>query len=158
MVKHILRGGILCFSLVLIGASAQADPLFVIASSIPNGQVLAGPNVSLVLTFNVPFDPTSTVAGDLSLLDPLSNSVVPNFFSIDATDTILTIGWGGLFLGGTYKYTIANINDLADGDQMAPFSGNFVIPGSTVPEASSLLLLGTGLLGVLATSLKRLRR
>jgi PEP-CTERM motif len=41
---------------------------------------------------------------------------------------------------------------------MAPFSGNFVIAGTTVPEASSLWLLGTGLLGVFATNLKKLRR
>jgi hypothetical protein len=156
MVKNILRGGILCFSLVLLGASAQADPLFVIASNISNGQVLPGPNVSLVLTFNVPFDPSSPVAGDISLLDPLSKSITPDSFAIDATDTIFTINWSGLSLGGTYKFTVANINDM-DGDQMAPFSGNFVIAGTAVPEASSLWLLGTGLL-VLATSLRRLRR
>jgi hypothetical protein len=53
--------------------------------------------------------------------------------------------WGDFYAKGGQTYAF---NDNIGGDPVSPFTGNIVVPNTVTPIPGSLLLLGTGLVGL----------
>ena len=162
-IRVLLLLGVLC-----TGLFAGATSVSVVTSSISNG--LTFPSVPLNLTevvvFNTPLDTSSFTASDFDLLDPASQSVTPASFSFDATGTIFTANYANLNTPGTYEFEVLHADPIPGNlfgitPLSSPFEVTFYLvhPGTqSVPEPSSVLLLGSGLLAAGKLAIRHRRR
>ena len=82
-------------------------PPVVVSSSIANGAVLAPGNVTEVITFSKPIQPSSVSTADIFLLGEIRDvSYTPTIsFDFDLADTVLTLSYSNLPTDA-YKFTL----------------------------------------------------
>lgn len=144
-----------------LAATSQAGSIAptVVANSISSGALLPTGPLTDVVTFSEPMDVSLTTASGIDLLGIVRGvNYVPTTFSWDPTSTILTINYASL---PTDKYTL----ELVASDFAAHLTGlnlaqNFTVdfsipPVPTVPEPSSLLLIVSGLLGLIGVTRRK---
>ena len=112
-------------------------PPVVVSSSIANGAVLAPGNVTEVITFSKPIQPSSVSKADISLLGEIRDVSYTPTISFDSTDTVLTLSYSNLPTDA-YQFTLeagpANFISLAG----VPLQNNYVI-NFTIPAGTSTL-------------------
>ena len=112
-------------------------PPVVVSSSIANGAVLAPGNVTEVITFSKPIQPSSVSTTDISLLGEIRDVTYTPSISFDSTDTVLTLSYSNLPTDA-YQFTLeagpANFTSLAG----VPLQNNYVI-NFTIPAGTSTL-------------------
>jgi len=123
-------------------------PPVVVSSSIADGAVLAPGNVTEVITFSKPIQPSSVSTSDISLLGEIRGISYTPTFSFDPTDTILTVNYANLPTDA-YQFTLdagpGNFLSLAGVPLQNNYVVNFTIPGgtSTISGLQPVLPLGS---------------
>ncbi len=123
-------------------------PPVVVSSSITDGAVLSPGNVTEVITFSKPIQPSSVSTSDISLLGEIRGVSYTPTFSLDPTDTILTVNYANLPTDA-YQFTLvagpASFLSLAGLPLQNSYVVNFTIPGgtSTISGLQPLLPLGS---------------
>ena len=109
-------------------------PPVVVSSSIPNGAVLAPGNITEVVTFSKPIQPSSVTTSDIELQGEIRDISYTPTFSFDPTDTILTINYSNL-PSDAYQFTLVagpgNFLSLAGVPLQASYVVNFTAPVGT---------------------------
>jgi Bacterial pre-peptidase C-terminal domain len=110
--------------------------------------VLAPGNVTEVITFSKPIQPSSVSTSDISLLGEIRGDDYTPTISFDPTDTILTVNYTNLPTDA-YQFTLlagpANFLSLAGVPLQDSYVVNFTIPGgtSTISGLQPVLPLGS---------------
>ena len=137
-------------------------PPVVVSSSIANGAVLAPGNITEVITFSKPIQPSSVSTSDIELYGEVRGVFYTPTFSFDPTDTILTINYSKL-PSDAYQFTLlagsGNFLSLAGVPLQSNYVINFALPvgtssitGLTAVDPSGSLVYQTTLDNVLINS------
>ncbi len=119
-------------------------PPVVVSSSIPDGAVLTPGNLTEVITFSKPIQPSSVSTSDIQLYGELRNVFYnPSSISFDPTDTILTISYSSL-PSDAYQFTLIAGPGNFLSNAGVPLQNNFVV-NFTMPVGTASI---TGLMSV----------